>query len=98
MIMKVIATSVLAASIVVSGAAFAAEEQQPSAQMKVNCNAKGAPQQVNGQVMKVDLATNTITVRESTGTTHEFQASRETVQDLKAGDRIEARLRPAQNC
>src|SRR5215475_10605374 len=98
MIMKVVVTSVLVASIVVSSAAFAADGTQPSTQMKVNCHAKGAPQQVSGQVTKVDMATNTITVRESTGATHEFQASRETVQDLKAGDRIEARLRPAQNC
>jgi hypothetical protein len=48
--------------------------------------------------MKVDPATNTITVRESNGAVHEFQGSRETIQDLKAGDRIEATLRPRQNC
>jgi hypothetical protein len=97
MTMKVIAASVLAASILVSGVSFAADNQA-SGQMKVNCNVKSAPQMVDGQVLKVDLATNTITVKESNGTTHEFQASKETLQDLKAGDRIEARLRPAQNC
>lgn len=57
-----------------------------------------APQKVEGQVVKVDLAQNKVTVREADGTVHEFQASRETLQDLKAGDRIEANLREAPKC
>ena len=47
--------------------------------------------------MKIDAATHIITVKESDGTVHEFRASKETLQDLKAGDHIEARLRPAEN-
>jgi hypothetical protein len=34
-----------------------------------------------------------VTIRTSDGKMHEFQASKETLQDLKEGDRIEARLR-----
>lgn len=30
--------------------------------------------------------------------THEFQANKETVKDMKAGDRIEAKLREAPKC
>jgi hypothetical protein len=95
-----IALSVLAALVFVSGAALAQtkSESQPSAQSKVNCNVPNAPQKVSGQVTKIDAATNTITVRDSSGATHEFQGSRETISDLKAGDRIEATLRPRQNC
>ncbi len=32
------------------------------------------------------------------GKTHEFQASKETLQDLKVGDKIEASLRSLPNC
>jgi hypothetical protein len=32
------------------------------------------------------------------GATHEFQASKETLQDLKVGDRIDANLREAPKC
>ena len=100
MTMRTIAMSVLAALVFVSATALAQpkSESQPSAQPKINCNVPRAPQKVEGQVMKVDPATNTITVRESSGAVHEFQGSRETIQDLKAGDRIEATLRPRQNC
>jgi hypothetical protein len=49
-------------------------------------------------VVKLDPAQNKITVRETNGTTHEFQASKETIQDLKVGDRIDANLREAPKC
>ena len=39
-----------------------------------------------------------LTVRATDGTTHEFQASKETLQDFKAGDRIEAKLRTTPPC
>jgi hypothetical protein len=48
---------------------------------------------VEGQVIKIDRAQGRVTVRAADGVTHEFQASKETLQDLKEGDRIEARLR-----
>ena len=71
------------------------------AQGKPRCDSQGrvvTPQKVEGQVVKVDLAQNRLTVREADGTVHEFEASRETLQDLKAGDRIEANLREAPKC
>lgn len=71
------------------------------AQGKPACDSQGrvmTPQKVEGQVVKVDLAQNKVTVREADGTVHEFQASKETLQDLKAGDRIEANLREAPKC
>jgi hypothetical protein len=37
-------------------------------------------------------------VRASDGTLHEFQASKETLQDIKVGGRVEAQLREAPNC
>lgn len=51
------------------------------------------PQTVDGQVIKIDRSQGRVTIRAADGTTHEFQASKETLQDLKEGDRIEARLR-----
>jgi ribosomal protein S1 len=93
MALRMISTSVLAVVVLLGGSALA----QQSAPPKVNCHANPR-QKVEGQVVKIDAATNVITVKESDGSVHEFKASRETLQDLKAGDRIDARLRPAENC
>lgn len=59
----------------------------------VGCAKTGAPEQLEGQVVKVDTAQEKITVRDTAGTIHEFQASKETLQDYKAGDAIKAKLR-----
>jgi aconitase B len=53
---------------------------------------------VEGQVVKIDQAQGKVTVREPGGTVHEFQASAETLKDLKVGERIEAKLREAPKC
>ena len=62
------------------------------------CNKAGAPEKVEGQVVKVDPDQGKLSVREADGTTHEFQASKETVQDYKVGDQIKAKLRAAPDC
>lgn len=70
-------------------------------QSKPGCDAQGrvkAPEKVDGQVVSMELAQSKIGVRESGGTVHEFQASPETLRDLKVGDRIEAKLREAPKC
>ena len=51
------------------------------------------PRTVEGHVVKIDRSQGRVTIRGADGTMHEFQASKETLQDLKEGDRIEARLR-----
>ena len=58
----------------------------------------GTPEMVEGQVVRVDQKTNKVTIRDKSGTTHEFQANAETTKDLKAGDTIEAKLREAPKC
>lgn len=71
------------------------------AQVKPGCDAQGrmkTPEKVDAQVVKVDQTQGKVTVREPDGTVHEFQASAETLKDLKVGDRIEARLREAPKC
>jgi hypothetical protein len=52
---------------------------------------------VEGQVVHVDVEQGKLHERESDGTAHEFQASKETLQDVKVGDRIEAKLREIPN-
>lgn len=72
-----------------------------SAQAKAGCDAQGrakAAQKVEGEVIKVDAALDKLTVRAPDGTVHEFQASKDTLRDLKVGDRIEANLRLAPKC
>jgi ribosomal protein S1 len=75
-------------------AGFAAGQSKQSCdQMKAS-----APQKVEGKVVRVDQAQGKVAVTESDGKTHEFQASKETLQDLKVGDSIEARLRELPKC
>jgi hypothetical protein len=53
---------------------------------------------VEGKVVRVDTAQGRLAVVEADGKTHEFQASKETLQDLKVGDHIEATLRTPPGC
>jgi len=75
------------------GAASAQAQGKPA-----DCPKQGAPEKVQGQVVKVDPNQGTLTVRGPDGMTHEFQASKETIQNMKAGDKIEAMLRVPENC
>ena len=52
------------------------------------------PEKFEGRVEKIDLQRNRVTVRDDDGAPREFQASPETLKDLKVGDRIEAKKRP----
>jgi hypothetical protein len=62
------------------------------------CDAVRIPPKVEGQIIKIDGAQEKVTIRTDDGITHEFQASKETIQNIKIGDRIEAKLRHAPNC
>ncbi len=81
--------AVLSVALMVTGAAFA---QAP----KADCP-KGA-ERVEGQVVKVDAAQNKVTIRGTDGATHEFQASKETIQDIKLGETLKAKLRVPEHC
>ena len=48
---------------------------------------------VAGEVTKIDPDRGRVTVRAADGKMYEFQASKETLRDLKEGDRIEAKKR-----
>jgi Cu/Ag efflux protein CusF len=75
-------------------AGFAAGQTKPSCdQMKAS-----APQKVEGRVVRVDAKGGKVAVAEADGKTHEFQASKETLDDLKVGDKIEANLRSVPSC
>jgi len=74
-----------------SGLALA--ESKPS-----GCDRAGAPEKVEGKVANVDLDQGKVSVRESDGKIHVFEASKETLQGFKVGDPIKAKLRSAPNC
>jgi len=86
-IWKYVAITVFAGVISMNG--FALAEEMTAA----GCEKPGAPAQLQGQVVKVDVAQGKITVRDTNGTIHEFQASKETIQEYKVGDPIKAKLR-----
>jgi hypothetical protein len=70
--------------------------QQPSP--KPGCDPAKTPQSFEGKVIKIDPAQQRVTVQAANGSTHEFQASREALQDLKVGDSLQARLRSNPSC
>jgi hypothetical protein len=88
------------AAIAVVAAALMMATGTALAQTKPECEGGKVktPAKVDGQVVKIDASRNLVTVRGDDGTVHEFQASKETLQDLKAGDRIQATLREAPKC
>ncbi|MGB2833034.1 MAG: hypothetical protein WBC07_08760 [Methylotenera sp.] len=73
-------------SALVTGIAFAEDAA-------VSCATAGQPAQLEGKVVNVDTTNEKITVRDTNGTIHEFQASKETLEEYKAGDTIKAKLR-----
>ena len=77
---------------VVAGAPAFAQAPKPD-----DCRAK-APEKVDGQITRVDPVASKITVKDKSGVTHEFQASKEMMQTAKPGDKIEATLREAPKC
>jgi hypothetical protein len=85
--------AVAAPILVWSGAAFAQTASPPAQQRPTPPQQGQTPQMVEGQVIKIDHRQGRVTIRAADGMVHEFQASKETLQDLKEGDRIEARLR-----
>ncbi len=80
-----------ASIILLSGTALA--QDKPT-----GCDKAGTPEKVEGQVVKINPDQSTLTLRGPKGETYEFQASKETLQEYKAGDRIEAKLRSSPNC
>ena len=83
---------IVAVALLSTGLAFG---QQPK---PADCDKARVPDKIEGQVVRVDPNTNKVTIRDDKGATHEFQANKETTQDMKPGDRIEARLRQAPKC
>ena len=54
---------------------------------------KASAEVVAGTVTQIDPDRGRVTVRAADGKTYEFQASEETLRNLKEGDRIEAKKR-----
>jgi Cu/Ag efflux protein CusF len=78
----------LVASILLwTGTALGQAAQQPPVHQG------STPRSVEGLVLKIDKRAGKVTIRSNDGSIHEFTASKATLDDLKEGDRIEARLR-----
>jgi hypothetical protein len=90
---RALLAGVVAAGMLWSGAAMG--------QAKPPCDPKAqasSPEKVAGQVVKVDQASGKVTIKEADGKTYEFHADKDTLQNLKIGDRLEAKLRSAPSC
>lgn len=84
-------SGVLTTTVLATGLAFG----QPKADCKDRAQ---TPDKVDGQVVAVDQNAGRVTIRDKSGATHEFQANRDTLKDVKTGDKIEAKLREAPKC
>jgi len=93
--MKTFAIAVLSLSLAGLCAAGAVSAQQTTPKQRQPAK---APERVEGQVVEMNATQEKIKVRDTSGATHEFQASAETIRDLKVGDKIEATLRPLPKC
>lgn len=58
----------------------------------------GTPEHIGGQVVNIDHAAGKVTIREADGKHYEFHADKATLENLKIGDRLEAKLRAAPTC
>jgi hypothetical protein len=71
------------------------------AQDKLVCDTNGnirTPELVEGKVSKINRSQGKLTVQDGDGKDYEFRASNETLQDIKIGDVIKAKLREAPKC
>jgi hypothetical protein len=78
------------AALLTAGLAFGQTGPQPKAPGE--CSKKPL-EKVEGQVASIDQQSGKVVIRDKSGATHEFQASADTLKDMKPGDTIEARLR-----
>ena len=98
-LLRALTAGVVAASMLGGGVALAEQSRSESEQNHSEiCLAHEkarahAPKTIEGRVMKIDPALGTVTVLEADGRQHEFRASPDTLQDLKVGDSISAKLR-----
>lgn len=90
---RVLLAALVAAGLLWSGTAMGQAKPGCDQQTKAS-----TPEKVEGQVVNVDHPAGKVTIRGAGGKTYEFHADKETLQGLKIGDRLEAKLRAAPNC
>jgi len=71
---------------------------ETSGQQSSECPKITAAERIDGTVTNIDQDRGTLTLLSSDGTIHKFQASRETLQELKVGEKIETKLRVTEKC
>jgi len=91
---RAVVAGMIAAGLLWGGSAMG-QAKQPSCDPKTQA---GAKEKVAGEVVKVDQAEGRVTIKEADGKAYEFLAHKDTLQNLKVGDRLEATLRPASAC
>jgi Cu/Ag efflux protein CusF len=77
---------ILAAAVLAFGLAPVASAADPEP--------SNSAETVSGKVTKIDPEKNRVTVHSSDGSIHEFEASKETLDELEVGDKIQAKRRP----
>ncbi len=91
---RAVVAGMIAAGMLWGGSAMG-QAKQPTCDPKAQA---GAKEKVAGEVVKVDQAEGRVTIKEADGKAYEFRAHKDTLQNLKVGDRLEATLRPASAC
>ncbi len=63
-----------------------------------DCPKIGAVERIDGTVTNIEAQQGVLTLLGSDGTIHKFQASPDTLQGLKIGDKIQTKLRISETC
>ena len=85
--------------VVLSGLIFGAHAARADTQGQANeCPKVKAVERIDGTVTSIDAEQGVLTLVSTDGTVHKFQASQETLSDLKVGDKIHTKLRISEKC
>ncbi len=69
---------------------------QPKSDAPAASPRAAAPEKIRGTVTDIDAQTGMVTLRTDSGQMHQFRGTRETLRDLKVGERIELTRRDPQ--
>jgi hypothetical protein len=90
-----VAALLLIVSPTVAQSKKAADCAQPSASPGTSAGTPPAPEKISGTVTDIDGKHNMVTLRSESGETMQFRGDRDTVKDLKVGDKIDLNRRAA---
>lgn len=95
---RLAATVLVRVLVILSGVIFGAQTARAAEVQPNECPKVKAVERIDGTVTNIDSRQGVLTLVSADGTVHKFQASQETLADLKVGDKIHTKLRISEKC